>query len=535
MYIENGINLLPPEILSQVFRNLQGDSKSLFSCLLVSRAWCRQVVPILWSSPLRYGCVKEESSGFFIESLLSCLNLDEREELRVAGINLDKPRKPFFEYTNWIREFDFKSLDIKVSYWFYNHYLTNSLNYKSAQGSNNSQIAAVTTQLSKLITNRSPLLTSFWLTKRDSSISTQSLPDFTTFHRLDFALRRFEHVYLHGNFDEFDEQDIDNVHSLLSAMKVVCRNIQILEIEFRGCTDLFERHVEGLIRLQKGLEEVAFDDISAMQTSAIAALASQSHSLITLEFRSSCLDRISLSPLSNCTKLKTLVFDECEMFPDDFWRPLLCSQIKLEKLHLRDNHSYGNLEDLISLIQKCGPSLRELQLIQPSIPPTLLHTVAQCCPNLTHLDVLADPSLTTALQHVLSRCDQLTYFSLRGEDDENINCDELLPALIEGFPESVRHVNLYFPVTATALSTFLRVCGGPLRKLGLHQVEGISDECVKLLAEYGTSPQASKDLIIGIDQQTLQFKCDKFLVENLKKSCRYTHVLYSDANLIPSF
>src|SRR6185369_701146 len=107
---EKGIKALPPETLSQVFQNLQGDSRSLYACALVNRKWCRQVIPVLWSFPLRFGFVKEKSSGQFIESLLSCIEHDDRASLHEAGIKHPGWRKPLFEYATFLREFDFKAL-----------------------------------------------------------------------------------------------------------------------------------------------------------------------------------------------------------------------------------------------------------------------------------------------------------------------------------------------------------------------------------------------------------------------------------------
>ncbi|CAG8594509.1 13296_t:CDS:1 [Ambispora gerdemannii] len=532
---KKGITQLPLETLCEIVVNLQGDSRTLFSCLRVSRAWCRQVVSVLWSCPLRFGCVRENSSGRFIESLLACLDISECEELRQAGIKLGKRRKPFFEYVNWIREFDFRSLDIKVSDWYYDDYLPTE-RIATSNIVNDQRIAAVTTILSKLIFSRSAVLTSFWLTKRDASISTQSLPDFTTFNGAAAALRRLERVYIQVNFDEFDEQDAEHVSYLLSAMKIECRNIQTLEVGFQGCSVSFERQVADLIKLQKGLRHVAFDDISSMQMSAISALANQANTLSSLEFRNSNLSGMSLDKISNCLNMDTLVFDECDEFPDDFWIPFLRNPFRLQKIHFRDNLSYGNEHHLISLIQKVGPHLRELQLLQTCIHPELLHKVATSCPNFTHLDVLADTNdgkLTIALQHVLSRCDQLSYFSLRVED-EHANCDELLYDLLEGFPPSVRHVNLYMPMTQNALSDFLRDCGQPLRKIGLHQPKGIPHENIQLLVDYASSEQASRDLVIGIDDYSL-LNCDAELLSKLRALCKFDHIRYCNANHIPSF
>src|SRR5687767_9335537 len=45
---------LNKDILFLLFEELQNDSKSLFSCLLVNKLWCETVIPILWRDPWRY-------------------------------------------------------------------------------------------------------------------------------------------------------------------------------------------------------------------------------------------------------------------------------------------------------------------------------------------------------------------------------------------------------------------------------------------------------------------------------------------------
>jgi hypothetical protein len=42
------------DILFLIFEELQDDSKSLFSCLMVNRFWCEIVIPILWRNPWCY-------------------------------------------------------------------------------------------------------------------------------------------------------------------------------------------------------------------------------------------------------------------------------------------------------------------------------------------------------------------------------------------------------------------------------------------------------------------------------------------------
>src|SRR6266542_913572 len=44
---------LVEDVLFLILDELQGDRKSLYSCILVNRTWCKITVPILWNNPGR--------------------------------------------------------------------------------------------------------------------------------------------------------------------------------------------------------------------------------------------------------------------------------------------------------------------------------------------------------------------------------------------------------------------------------------------------------------------------------------------------
>src|SRR6266540_1100182 len=77
------------DILFLLFEELQDDSKSLFSCLLVNRLWCETVVPILWRDPWRFKDsvnYQKKSSLYYI--ITFSLSNDIKEFLTSQGIQL---------------------------------------------------------------------------------------------------------------------------------------------------------------------------------------------------------------------------------------------------------------------------------------------------------------------------------------------------------------------------------------------------------------------------------------------------------------
>ncbi|KAF0541356.1 f-box domain-containing protein [Gigaspora margarita] len=88
---------LPLECYYAIFNNLLHNYKSLFSCALVSRHWCRIIIPILWSEPGNHYKDKR-----LIRILLLALNAEEQTLLIPFNISLPSHQKTLFEYTSYI-------------------------------------------------------------------------------------------------------------------------------------------------------------------------------------------------------------------------------------------------------------------------------------------------------------------------------------------------------------------------------------------------------------------------------------------------
>ncbi|KAF0468324.1 f-box domain-containing protein [Gigaspora margarita] len=86
---------LPNECLFEIFINLSGNYKSLFSCLLVSRRWCRNVVPILWNE------LDISKNKNLLKTCLLLLNDEEQVKLIPFDLILSKNQNPLFLYTSY--------------------------------------------------------------------------------------------------------------------------------------------------------------------------------------------------------------------------------------------------------------------------------------------------------------------------------------------------------------------------------------------------------------------------------------------------
>src|SRR5438045_9187218 len=78
---------LNKDILFLIFEELQDDSKSLFSCLMVNKIWCETVIPVLWRNPWRYD-IDYSSKSYLFAIFISCLPNNTKEFLTSEGIQL---------------------------------------------------------------------------------------------------------------------------------------------------------------------------------------------------------------------------------------------------------------------------------------------------------------------------------------------------------------------------------------------------------------------------------------------------------------
>ena len=76
---------LDKDILFLLFEELQDDSRSLFSCLMVSRTWSEIVIPILWRNPWRYA-IKYYNKSLLYYIVTFHLADDVKEFLMGQGI-----------------------------------------------------------------------------------------------------------------------------------------------------------------------------------------------------------------------------------------------------------------------------------------------------------------------------------------------------------------------------------------------------------------------------------------------------------------
>jgi hypothetical protein len=104
------------DVLLLIFKELNNDNNSLFSCLFVDRNWCETVVPVLWRNPW----IRQEGTKYvtLFNVILSHLSEESRRNLKNQGINdliAEEYQKPLFNYIYFWKYLELSFLESVIS------------------------------------------------------------------------------------------------------------------------------------------------------------------------------------------------------------------------------------------------------------------------------------------------------------------------------------------------------------------------------------------------------------------------------------
>jgi hypothetical protein len=100
------------DILFSIFEELQEDSKSLFSCLMINRFWCETAIPILWKNPWRYNILNDYNKNSLYSIITSYLPDDVKEFLTSIKIFIPTLQQSLlFDYLSFCKSIDVDTLN----------------------------------------------------------------------------------------------------------------------------------------------------------------------------------------------------------------------------------------------------------------------------------------------------------------------------------------------------------------------------------------------------------------------------------------
>jgi hypothetical protein len=111
------MSILNKDILFLIFEELQDDSKSLFSCLMVNRYWCDTVIPILWRNPWCYSGINYSNKRSLFIIIACYLSDDIKEFITEQGIQfaLGSNQPLLFDYLSFCRSINVNIINSIIS------------------------------------------------------------------------------------------------------------------------------------------------------------------------------------------------------------------------------------------------------------------------------------------------------------------------------------------------------------------------------------------------------------------------------------
>ncbi|CAG8579642.1 uncharacterized protein OCT59_027105 [Rhizophagus irregularis] len=369
------------DIIVLILKELQDDTKSLYSCLLINRTWCRLTVPILWQNPSnKKGYISYKVCNILFNVILSHLSEESRNNLKYQGIDLFKEiyQRPLFNYISFWRH-----LNLYV--------LENIMENVFAKNFEMSKKSIIGNEIMKLFINS------------ETKFVSLSIPKINLCH-----ISGSEHC-----FSKLEYLDCDYTNSNILE-KLAIMNTSIKQLIFNYKYDNISNHgINRLIKVQKNLKRISLNLNSKMPRDELFCKTLE-ESIIK------CADtvqylKISWIPVPKFfSYLINLVSLEIINFTDRIYLnylvkgtfPLLKSLKSLKVVDVPANICKN-------IIDSTKGNLIEISIIyqyhqyNPDDNGKLIQKIYQKCPNLKFLELTLYKENITEFKNLLINCQSL--------------------------------------------------------------------------------------------------------------------------------
>ncbi|CAG8550392.1 2583_t:CDS:2 [Scutellospora calospora] len=456
-------NLIPTPLTFDCFEetlsHLIDSPKTLYSCILVNRLWCRTAIPLLWSHPFEVHGFGERSSDI-IQTYISCLPEDERQLLIDEGLDLPPSTPLLFDYSKYLQSFDSAFFTGAIMSW-----LTTRANYRLESDKDEEDPDLYTyTYLVQLIGN---LLFSH----------SKGLRDLDLVH-----------------FGDDDDSLITDIATFDDASKALSR-LEKFQFDYSA---------------QKGVRELVIVEFWSPYVAEILfnSLICQWKSLTYLRFHQLDKDqfRLLLPILPTLINLETLQFlgFNSENENDDMIKSLL--DISNEPINIK--HLYYHFIDerlhldaqnfIIPILQMSNNNLRTLYL--DDVTPFLIQQIGINCRYLTHLSLTVTPEIPDLLFSLLISLQNLVHFSLYSNSTEcTFSSTDSLIQFSEAIPECLKYFGFKLDFESLILGFFLKQCKAKLQVLAIYRSEFVDAAFLDELIKYAKEVGSLKKIMINWD------------------------------------
>ncbi|KAF0463369.1 hypothetical protein F8M41_000188 [Gigaspora margarita] len=457
-----------PELIEHIFKNLNNEISSLYSCALVSRHWCKMSIPILWQNPFSF----YQRNPLFISNYFSSLDEYEKiglkECLEECGINKEFS-KTLFDYAKFLRILYLNRLEYMVKNWID----LKPVSYERL-------INYIINLLLKLFIESGATLHELDLS---FSRSFQLMPEiFYSLGRNGQFFSRIQHLSLSIR----SIISIESVTTLLRALAENTTKIRTLKLVFYSNPESQIFHaLIYVIKLQERLRLFRIAGVYTEFHGIISALECQKNSLQEVDIQD-CSFNAEFSVLNNCKNLETIRITRCNT------ELLKILDYKISTLEVVD--APIDAQTMALILEKAGILLQRLILESISIDENildeslLLEAIKLFCQNITYFKI-GCIEFSTQLLELIGNLHKLQFLSVWCYI--NIIPVEELP--VEGLNIRVMQFSKILPLTLQYLDLrniwldpyidiLLNHCLAPLKKLLINGLD--NEKNIKALIEF---------------------------------------------------
>ncbi|KAF0424473.1 hypothetical protein F8M41_006609 [Gigaspora margarita] len=453
IYIHFSMPQIPTKCLEEIFKYLEKDKNSLFSCLLVERSWSHIVIPILWRKLW--------------------------EETNEEGVDLPDTPEPLFNYPRYLKNLDLGLLEDLVYGW-----LTVD---GPLEPEDLNQVTSVMLIICKLIIDNTDGLYNLEIGDWKENYN---IPDIALLKGIRNTLVDLREFHIHGTCYMASAEALDNISNILTIMTHFSNNIQLINIDCCHRDFRLGKRLCALIESQSHLQHLLIEDSSWNSTltqSLNSAFSCQFDHLKTVTISGLPLDNFFLTNLANCTKLESLNIFHCRNLKsiDSMLHEVKQScQLPLSKLA-----SLHNSIDSLFIFEIFEMSKSNLsKLILDNIDSNMIQHVSNYCKNVEYLAININSEIIKTI-HLLSNLN-IKHFIFYSRSTSTITTPtDILKLFGLSLPPSLDSLDLDFNITPDGLNQILNFTQARIKSLGLKLPRpfdniGINDEFLNVILKH---------------------------------------------------
>jgi hypothetical protein len=429
--------ILNKDILFLIFEELQDDSKSLFSCLMINRYWCETVIPVLWRNPWCYSGINYSNKrSLFV--IITCYLFDViKEFITEQGIqlSLDSNQPLLFDYLSFCRSINVNIINNVIS-------IGSSLDYNQ-----------------------------FCMQQEFYCFFMRKCQELRYFDMRSIKHQIFYFPEANAHLESLCEFKCDTSidSSYFYGLSRSCQHIQRLVIVNRVGIK-FNHGIARLIEVQKNLKyfewEDDFDDVYLKEDpykEIFLALEKKADSLNHLRMLFQYAEGIDVTSLQKILpkfhKLKTLAIDDFLHFTEEQLKILAYQDLEIL------NIEFTSLNGISSMVENSGGRLKKL-LFRPYDTNDIvfginfnenslnfIRKVYEYCPSIEYLSIAFYPSKDhfSEFEKLLKICKNLKSLLLvilnldkiETINEKMKNGEKLLQILIRSAPTNLKEIRFF--------------------------------------------------------------------------------------------